>query len=300
MIKSAKSPAPIAIIDIGSNSVRLVVFESPYIGERPIFNEKVQCSLGEDLDKTGRLSEAAKARTIQTLTGFLSLCSAMNIGTIIPIATAALRDAEDGRDFISEIKDQMGLDITIISGEDEARYSGLGVLAAFPQAKGVAGDLGGGSLELATLKNGGVRDVLSMPVGVLRILGKGKEAQSYLDQHLANIPSSYMKQPNFYIIGGTWRALTYAYIMAHGKKASSIHGFRMKAEPLAEFAHDISRKTEGALIERYHFEQSRAKLLPAAALLMNNLLPRLQVKTVIVSTGGLRDGLLRSHLDGEL
>lgn len=300
MIDTAKYPAPVAIIDIGSNSVRLVVFESPYIGERPIFNEKVQCSLGEDLDKTGRLSEAAKKRTAQTLTGFLSLCRAMNIGTIIPIATAALRDAVDGREFIASIKAQMGLDITIISGEDEARYSGLGVLAAFPQAKGVAGDLGGGSLELATLKTGGVKDVLSMPVGVLRILGKGDDGARYLDQHLADIPSGYYKQPAFYIIGGTWRALTYAYIMAHGKKVQSIHGFRMKSGPLAEFAKEIAGKTGDELIERYHFEHRRAELLPAAALIMQKLLPLLQVKTVIVSTGGLRDGLLRAHLEGAL
>jgi len=300
MIDTVKYPAPIAIIDIGSNSVRLVVFESPYIGERPIFNEKVQCSLGEDLDKTGRLSEAGKRRTTQTLAGFLALCSAMNIGTIIPIATAALRDAEDGREFIAEIKTQMGLEITIISGEDEARYSGLGVLAAFPQAKGVAGDLGGGSLELATIKAGGVVDTISMPIGVLRILGKGAGAQDYLDQYLSCIPSGYFKQPNFYIIGGTWRALTYAYVMTHGKKVQSIHGFRMKAEPLTEFARDIASKTGDELIERYHFEHSRAELLPAAALIMHKLLPLLQVKTVIVSTGGLRDGLLRSHLEGEI
>ncbi len=297
---NTNAPAPIAIIDIGSNSVRLVVFESPYIGERPIFNEKVQCSLGEDLDKTGRLSEGAKQRTRQTLTGFLALSSAMNIGTIIPIATAALRDAEDGREFIAEIKAQMGLDITIISGEDEARYSGLGVLAAFPQAKGVAGDLGGGSLELATIKGGGVRDVLSMPIGVLRILGKGDGGEHYLEQHLDSIPSEYLKQPNFYIIGGTWRALTYAYIMAHGKKVQSIHGFRMKAEAFAAFAPTIAAQTEEELIKTYHFEHSRAKLLPAAALLMSKLLPLLQVKTVIVSTGGLRDGLLQSHLNGEI
>jgi exopolyphosphatase/guanosine-5'-triphosphate,3'-diphosphate pyrophosphatase len=300
MIDTSKYPAPIAIIDIGSNSVRLVVFESPYIGERPIFNEKVQCSLGEDLDKTGRLSETAKRRTTQTLAGFLALCSAMNIGTIIPIATAALRDAEDGREFIAEIRTQMGLDITIISGEDEARYSGLGVLAAFPQAKGVAGDLGGGSLELATIKDGGVADTISMPIGVLRILGKGKDGERYLEQHLASISPAYMKQPAFYIIGGTWRALTYAYIMTHNKRVPGIHGFRMKAEPLAEFAKEIAGKTGDELIERYHFEHSRAELLPAAAMIMHKLLPLLQVKTVIVSTGGLRDGLLRSHLEGEL
>lgn len=293
MIDTSKYPAPIAIIDIGSNSVRLVVFEAPYIGERPIFNEKVQCSLGEDLDKTGRLSEAAKQRTKQTLTGFLSLCSAMNIGTIIPIATAALRDAEDGREFIAAIKAQMGLDITIISGEDEARYSGLGVLAAFPQAKGVAGDLGGGSLELATIKGGGVVDTISMPVGVLRILGKGDGGEHYLEQHLASIPQSYLKQPNFYIIGGTWRALTYAYIMAHNKKVHSIHGFRMKAEPLAEFAQGIAKKSAEELIETYHFEHSRAELLPAAALIMQNLLPLLQAKTVIVSTGACGMGFYR-------
>ena len=292
--------APIGIIDIGSNSVRLVVFEAPYLNERPIFNEKVQCGLGDDLDTTGRLSPEAKDRTIQTLTGFVSLAKAMKIGHLIPIATAAMRDAADGADFITDIRAQTGLDIKIISGEDEARYSGLGVLAGFPGAKGVAGDLGGGSLELATLKSGSVHDMLSLPIGVLRILGKGGAAENYLDRHIASIPAAYTGQAHFYIIGGTWRALTYGYLMERGKKVSSIHGYKMQAEHLRPFAETLARTSPQDIINRYHFEQRRAELLPAAALLMAKLLPALAVKSVIVSTAGLRDGLLQAHMDGKI
>ena len=292
--------SPIAIIDIGSNSVRLVVFEHPYIGERPIFNEKVQCGLGQDIDSTGLLHPEAKKRTLQTLGGFTSLCAAMNIGTIIPIATAALRDARDGPDFVQDIKNKTGLDVNIISGEDEALYSGLGVLSAAPSAKGVAGDLGGGSLELATLSEGAVQNVISLPVGVLRILGKKEQAQDYLDHHLSTISDAFLNRANFYIIGGTWRALTYAYVMNAGKKLPSIRGYKMKAENLAPFAAQIAQQSPQELISIYHFEHKRAELLPSAALLMQKLLPLLKPKNVIVSTNGLRDGLLRAHLDGTL
>ncbi len=291
--------SPIGIIDIGSNSVRLVVYEAPFLGERPVFNEKVQCGLGEDIDRTGLLSPKAKARTLQTLGGFMALCGAMGIVRIVAVATAALRDASDGAAFALEIKENIGLEVNIISGEDEALYSGLGVLAAFPEAKGIGGDLGGGSLELVSMEGGAAIDKISMPIGVLRICGKDENsALDYLKRHIESIPDAFCGYEDFYSIGGTWRALSYAYIKEHRKKVVSAHGFKMNAKKLAKFAKDIAKEKPVDIMKTYHFEQRRAELLPAAALVMSHLLPRLDVETVIVSTSGLRDGLLRAYLEG--
>lgn len=297
---SASYQSPIAIIDIGSNSVRLVVFEPPYIGERPSFNEKVQCGLGQDIDATGRLSIDGKRKALHTIRGFLALCEAMDITRMIAIATAALRDAQDGQDFITEVKALLGLEITIISGEDEARYAGLGVLGSFPEACGVAGDLGGGSLELVTLSGGAAHEVISMPIGVLRILGKGADAPAYIDRYLEAIPAAYRHKSDFYIIGGTWRAITYAYVMERQKPVARIHGHRLKTAPMIEFAEKLAAMPVPEIVQRYHFEQRRAELLPAAALLMHHILPVLKPKNIVVSTGGLRDGLLQAHLQGLL
>lgn len=296
-----KDSSPIGIIDIGSNSVRLVVYEAPYIAERPVFNEKVQCGLGEDIDKTGLLSPHGKERTLQTLSGFMALCGAMNIKRVIAVATAALRDTADGGDFLHEIKLKTGLPVSIISGEDEALYSGLGVLAAFPQAKGIAGDLGGGSLELVKIGRKKVQEVISMPIGVLRIHGKSEQAaQDYLNSYLDTIPESFAGQEDFYIIGGTWRALAQAYAKEHRKTAIGTHGLTLNAKRLKSFAKDIAQEKPKNIMKLYHFEQRRSELLPAAALIMAGTLKRLNAERVIVSTSGLRDGVLQAYLEGKI
>lgn len=290
---------PIAIIDIGSNSVRLVVYEAPYIGEAPVFNEKVQCGLGADLERTGALSPAAKFRAMHTLSGFAALCEAMEIKDIVTIATAAIRDASDGMAYAAQIKDRLGLDVQIISGEEEAEFAALGVLAAFPQASGVVADLGGGSLELARIKDGEIYEKLSLPLGVLRIMGRD-DADEFISTQMTSIGNIFRSQRDFYVIGGTWRALGHAKIMNSGKKITDVHGYKINAEKLTDFALECAGKDAEYFVKTYHFEQKRSELMPTAAQLMVRLLPFIGCKNVIVSTSGLRDGLLRAHLDGRI
>lgn len=290
---------PIAIIDIGSNSVRLVVYEPPYIGEAPVFNEKVQCGLGADLEKTGALNPAAKFRTMHTLSGFVALCEAMEITDIVAIATAAMRDASDGPEFATQIKDKLGLNVQIISGEEEAEFAALGVLAAFPAASGIVADLGGGSLELARIKDGEIFERTSLPLGVLRIMGKDNPLD-FIDRKIVDIDQIYRGQRDFYVIGGTWRALGQAKIINSGKKLADVHGYKMNAEKLCDFSLESAGKDADYFMNTYHFEQKRSELMPTSALLMSRLLPALRVKTVIVSTSGLREGLLRAHLQGRI
>lgn len=293
------SHKPIAVIDIGSNSVRLVVYEHPYIGEHPVFNEKVLCGLGQDLEQTGALNPLAKFRAMHTLTGFMALVQAMEIEDVVAIATAAIRDASDGPDFAVQIKEKLGLSINVISGEDEAEFAAMGVLAAFPKASGVVADLGGGSLELARIKEGEIYEKTSLPLGVLRIMGQSNP-DKFIDRHIEKISTIFRDHRDFYVIGGTWRVLGYAKIMASGKKMADVHGYKMNADKLREFALDCIDKDAAHFVKTYHFEQRRSEMLPTSARLMSRLLPALKVKNVIVSTSGLRDGLLRAHLDGRI
>lgn len=134
----------LAVIDIGSNSVRLVVYESlnrvPYV----LFNEKVLCSLGLGVSETGRMMDKSMSKALATLKRFAILLSKMDIEDCRVIATSAVRDSENGPDFMKTVFRECGLKIQLLSGEEEARLSGYGVLCAIPDAQGIVGDLGGG------------------------------------------------------------------------------------------------------------------------------------------------------------
>ena len=162
---------PIAIIDVGSNSVRLVVFEGLDRHPRVLFNEKVLCGLGRGVGEKGRLEEKAVARALATLRRFALLCREMGVQAIEAVATAAVREAENGEEFVSAVARETGIALGVLSGTREAELSAYGVISAFPHGQGVMGDLGGGSLELARIGSGAVVSQLSLPLGSLRLQG---------------------------------------------------------------------------------------------------------------------------------
>ncbi len=172
------TPARSAIIDIGSNSVRLVVYQGPARVPAPIFNEKVMAGLGRSLSETGTIDPAAFELARTALARFAWLVGEMQVADVRTVATAAVRDASNGADLIAAAE-ALGLNVEVLSGEEEANAAGLGVLSAIPDADGIVGDLGGGSLELVRIVAGTVTDRISFPLGVLRlgaIRAKGKGA----------------------------------------------------------------------------------------------------------------------------
>ncbi|WP_051555987.1 Ppx/GppA phosphatase family protein [Kordiimonas gwangyangensis] len=181
----------LAVIDIGSNSVRLVVFSGLRRVPDTIFNEKMMCGLGAEVGATGRMGKDAIKLAISTLKRFKALCDQMEVKHIHALATAAVRDAKNGPAFVRQVKRECGLEITIIDGTEEGRYSAHGVLSGEPRATGLMGDLGGGSLELAQMKDGQVLNTVSLPIGPLRLMSKfGTNRQNirrYLRQQFAGI-----------------------------------------------------------------------------------------------------------------
>jgi exopolyphosphatase / guanosine-5'-triphosphate,3'-diphosphate pyrophosphatase len=175
-----------AIIDIGSNSVRLVVYSEPHRAPATVFNEKVAAGLGGSLERGGNLDPKAVAVALRGLARFRAVTQAMGIASVRTVATAAVRDASDGAAFITAAA-ALGIEIELLSGEAEARAAGEGVISAIPTANGIVGDLGGGSLELVRVQDGRVRDRISLPLGVLRlppIRAKGRRA---LDTHVKKL-----------------------------------------------------------------------------------------------------------------
>ena len=156
------------IIDIGSNSIRLVVYQGPPRLPAIRFNEKVLAGLGRGLAATGSIEKSALKTARVALARFAAVAREMECSTLRTVATAAVRDAKNGGELIATAE-QLGLKVETLSGEQEASAAGYGVLSAIPEADGIVGDLGGGSLELVRVRRGKIEDRVSFPLGVLRI-----------------------------------------------------------------------------------------------------------------------------------
>jgi exopolyphosphatase / guanosine-5'-triphosphate,3'-diphosphate pyrophosphatase len=225
------SSDPSAIVDIGSNSVRLVVYAGPPRVPTPIFNEKVLAGLGSGLDRSGRLPEEPRRRALAALSRFKLLVDHMDVRQTRVVATAAIRDAADGAEFVREVE-RIGLDCEILSAGEEARLAGEGVLSGIPDARGVVGDLGGGNLELVGVADDRTSGGISMPLGVLRldVSGEGeKRARKTLREALDGSGiREQAKGRSFYMVGGSWRALARIDMLACRFPLPITHHYRMK------------------------------------------------------------------------
>lgn len=287
---------PVAIVDIGSNSVRLVVYSGRLRAPMPIFNEKVMAGLGSGLRVDGELAVSSEAAALAALRRYKLLLRHMGVKQAQVVATAAVRDARDGAEFVRAVE-KIGLPCDVISATDEARFSGMGVVSAFPGASGVVGDLGGGSLELIEIGNGTTGRATSLPLGVLRVeRGKGGEqkARDMLRRGLkdAGLEKSCRGKP-FFMVGGSWRSLAKMDMIVSDFPLPATHHYRMKPERaadlrrMAELGGDWDKAISGA----------RLASAPVAAMLLQQIVEELQPSELIVSAFGLREGLLYSQLD---
>ncbi|MCB2048264.1 MAG: Ppx/GppA family phosphatase [Novosphingobium sp.] len=286
-----------AIIDIGSNTVRLVIYNGPPRAPVILLNEKVTARLGRELAETGRLPDKAMQLALDALRRYATLIDLAAVTDVQTVATAAVRDAANGAEFLREIE-KVGLKPRLLSGEEEARTSATGVLAAFPGAEGIAGDLGGGSLELTRIGNDQCHEGISLPLGSLRIA----ELREKGDQAFAETVRAMLKQAdwthgrgsNFYIVGGSWRALA---IYAMTQKSSPLddpHDFELSARDAAKLCTTLA--SDGPTIEVPRISSNRYASLSDAAALLGALVAALKPKRVVFSSWGLREGLLHLSL----
>ena len=286
---------PIAVVDIGSNSVRLVVYSGRQRAPSPIFNEKVMAGLGEGLRRYGEMSVDSEKKALSALSRYKLLLRHMGVKEAQVVATAAVRDAANAEDFVEAVNG-IGFECDVISAEDEAHYSGLGVISAFPGATGVVGDLGGGSLELVVIGDGETSAGMSLPLGVLRVeRGKSgeKAAREMLKRGIkeAGLAKSGRGQP-FFMVGGSWRALAKMDMIATDFPLPATHHYRIKPERVGELRRlaDHAGPFDGAL------SSARLASAPVAAMLLQHIADELKPSELIVSAFGLREGLLYSQL----
>lgn len=291
-----KHAEPIGIIDIGSNSVRLVVYAGPVRIPTPIFNEKVTAGLGEGLSDGGKLHDEARSVALAALARFRLLLDHMKVKRTQVVATAAIRDAEDGPEFVHDVE-RIGFSCEVLSAEQEAHLAGEGVLSGIPDADGIVGDLGGGSLELVEVGNGVAAGGISLPLGVLRLNSSPsgeREARKLLKTALKKSPLKEAARGRaFYMVGGSWRALARIDMLATNFPLPITHQYRMKPGRAKEL-----RKLVRALDPRLSSAAAPQRLAssPVAAMLLELLAEELEPSQLVVSTYGIREGLLYSKL----
>ncbi|MFM9941416.1 MAG: exopolyphosphatase [Hyphomicrobiaceae bacterium] len=293
---------PIGVIDIGSNSVRLVVYEGAVRSPTPLFNEKVHCGLGRSVATTNRLGAESIERALAALARFHTIARILRVKNLRAIATAAVRDASDGREFIVRGEQAAGVPIQILSGEREAELAAAGVQMGFRHPSGVAGDLGGGSLELVNVGGQLRSGAVTLPLGGLRLIdlaqGRIDKALELTDASLASVP--WLDQgdvPTLYAVGGTWRALARLHMDATNYPLRVMHGYRLPTREAIEYCEMIRRARKPSDIKGgADISRARREVLPFGALVLERLLKRMRPKDVTFSVFGIREGLLYSLL----
>ena len=292
---------PIAVIDIGSNSVRLVIYEGLTRSLTPIFNEKVLAGLGREVQSTGLLAPEAIAKALKALRRFRALCDTLHVRKLWAIATAACRDASNGREFIREAERICRVRISVLSGAREAQLTALGVISGIHEPDGIVGDLGGGSLELVDVKGSRVRRGITLPLGGLAlqdIAGRSlKSAGRFVEDVLGEVKGLRKgKDRTFYAVGGTWRALARLHMWQTGYPFHVMHGYSIPAREALEFAKLVHRVNPETLSQIDVVNADRRPLLSYAALVLEHLIREIDPKEVIMSVTGVREGLLHSLL----
>ena len=290
-----------AIIDIGSNSIRLVVYHGRTRMPETMFNEKVMAGLGRGLAANGRLSDNAVGVAVAGLSRFAALTRAMGICHVRTVATAAVREASNGQAFIDRVADECGLVIEVIDGEAEARGAALGLVSGIPHADGVVGDLGGGSLELVRVSGGEMGRRISLPIGALRLDAVRKRDRRALGPFIAKALdkvdwAAEGKGKPFYMVGGSWRALAQIHIWMTGHPLPIVHQYEMPVDDPAKLFRSLSHTDPATLKSVPHLSTSRLPSLPGAAMLLAAVVKKLGSSSVVASGFGLREGLLFADL----
>jgi exopolyphosphatase/guanosine-5'-triphosphate,3'-diphosphate pyrophosphatase len=293
---------PIGVVDIGSNSVRLVVYEGAVRAPTPVFNEKVLCGLGRTVASTGHLGSEAVERALAALVRFRSIARILEVKNVRAFATAAVREAVDGAEFIARAEKALGLRIEVLSGEKEAKLVAQGIMMGFVDADGVAGDLGGGSLELIDIASDRLKQATTLPVGGLRLIdatgNKIEKAQPLIDEAIAQVPwlAQGAGRP-FFAVGGSWRAIARLHMEQTSYPLHVTHGYAIPTEEAIVFC-EFLRKTKklSGLSGFEELAKARREVLPYGALVLERLLKALNPSQVIFSVFGIREGLIYSLL----
>ena len=292
----------IAIIDIGSNSVRMVVYHALKRVPLPLFNEKYMCALGKGLAKTGKLNPAGVKQAEAAIARFLVMANRLEVASLDIIATAAVRDATNGAEFVRGLEQQHGIKITVITGEREAELAAKAVLSSFHEPYGISADLGGGSMELAAVERTTVGDRASCHLGSLRILdttdGKREKMEELIKTELKAIP--WLKDsapPCIYAIGGGFRTLAKLHMKKTNYPLDHVHEYHMSRRAVGQIREKLLELTPDEIKTLPGLSEKRAATIVPSAMVLHQLLNHTGAPEVRFSVSGIREGFFFDLLE---
>lgn len=301
---SARALSRVGVVDVGSNSIRMVVFDGAARSPAYFFNEKVMAGLGQGLAETGRLNPQGRERALMALTRFAAVAKGLDIGPLTVVATAAMRDAEDGPEFRALLERETGLHLHIIDGAEEARLSAQGVFLGWPDAQGLICDIGGNSMELAEVGNGTVGRRATSQLGPFR-LQQVKGGRKDLIAHVRNVMAELVAtvglgHERIYLVGGSWRAIARLDMERQGYPLLVLHEYRMEPDSLLKTLDWIEKSDLGQLRAQTGTSAARMELVPLASLVLRELIETFKPKEIDVSSFGIREGLLYEQMPERL
>ncbi|HEY0107527.1 MAG TPA: hypothetical protein VGB91_15710, partial [Rhizomicrobium sp.] len=266
-------------------------------------NEKSICAIGRDMVTTGRLHAEGCAMALEALARFKMLADGLNVEVREAVATAAARDASNGAEFVRRAEAAWGTPVRVLSGEEEAHLAAQGVVAGIPAADGLVADLGGGSLDMVSVRQGRTGDAFTLPIGPLRLMdaarGDSDKARKLVDEGLQRLQLIGFKDRSLYAVGGIWRSFARVDMEETRYPLHVLQEYeipRRRALRLCDVLANLSRKS----VERMKVvSKRRAESLPYGAIVLERLLLACDLKSVIVSAYGLREGLLYDRLSAE-
>ncbi|NNE80863.1 MAG: Ppx/GppA family phosphatase [Silicimonas sp.] len=300
----ARALSRVGVVDVGSNSVRMVVFDGAARSPAYFFNEKVMAGLGAEMAESGHLNPDGRQRALAAIKRFQLLADVMRIGPLSTVATAAVREAEDGSDFCDEVERETGLKLIVIDGEEEARLSAQGVLLGWPGAYGLVCDIGGSSMELAELRDGLVGKRISSKLGPQRlktIKGGKKGLKEHLKAEVSALAEAMGPQRDrLFLVGGSWRALARIDMDRRGYPLAVLHEYRMSRKSVYATIDYIQNNNPEELRLRSGLGEGRMALVPLAAQVLKHLVREFKPHDIAVSSYGIREGMLYEQMPQKL
>ena len=295
----------IGIVDIGSNTVRLVVYDVPERMPVPMFNEKAECRLVEGMSKSGKLSPVGVKKALNSLRRFVRLSQAMGVEKLDLVATAAVRDASDGGDFVNKIESEFNISVLVLSGSEEAELSALGLVVGVPKADGILGDLGGGSLDLVRLENGACKTYGTLPLGHLRLQEMSGDdisrAKDIIDKNFAK--TKWLKQAkgkSLYLTGGIMRAIARVFIEQTNYPLHVVDNYTIRADDALGLSRLMAGLSTGTLRRISSLSPSRVKSVPFATEVLGSMIEAAEPASVVFSGFGMREGQMLQHLPEDM
>ena len=301
---SARALSRVGVVDVGSNSVRMVVFDGAARSPAYFYNEKIMCGLGKGLAETGRLNPEGRVRALSALKRFSLLAKGMGIDTLTVVATAATREAADGPAFQAEVLAQTGLKLWVIDGDEEARLSAQGVLLGWPEAKGMVCDIGGNSMELARIGGGKVGKRVSTQLGPFRLQqveGGPKKRIDHIDRILRGCQAELKSEgERIYLVGGSWRVIARLDMERRNYPLTVLHEYRMSVKSLIDTLDWIETSDLALLRARTGTSPERMELVPLACEVLREIIRLFKPSEIDVSAYGIREGLLYEQMPERL